>query len=124
MRALYSRESRERHRRGIEHGDRAPPLRRAPDRRAQEALRARLVAAFGAQRGFENERRKPGLPPLRKHALCESRVVMAHERLIQGMLGIARLDQDLAREIRASGSSRDLLQLRKGPLARTIIARE
>ena len=68
LRALYSRESRERHRRGIEHGDRAPPLRRAPNRRAQEALCARLVAAFGAQRSFENERRKPGLPPLRKHA--------------------------------------------------------
>ena len=40
------------------------------------------------------------------------------------MLGIARLDQHLARQIRASGASGDLLQLCKGPLARPIVARE
>src|SRR5207253_10040918 len=84
----------------------APPITHA-----ELYIFTRVFARFPALHSFPT-RRSSDLPPLRKHALCESRVVMAHERLIQGVLGIARLDQDLAREIRASGSSRDLLQLR------------
>src|SRR5258706_6060217 len=94
------------------------------DGRSEEALRAKLVRACRAQGSFETERRNPRLPAFRQHALCKSCVVMTHERLIQRMLGIARLDQHLARQTRASGASGDLLQLRKGPLARTIVARE
>ncbi len=99
-------------------------MRRAPDRRAQEAQRANRVAAFRAQHRFENEGRKSRFPALREHAFCEPRVVIAHERLVQRMLGITRLDQHLARQIRASGASCYLLQLGKGPLARPIVARE
>src|SRR6266571_9160594 len=40
------------------------------------------------------------------------------------MLRVAGLDQYLARQVRASGASGDLLQLSKGPLARPIVARE
>src|SRR6267154_5795429 len=67
LRALHARESRERHRHRIEHGDRGAPARRLVDGRSEEALRAKLIGAFRAQCSFENEWRKPRLPAFRQH---------------------------------------------------------
>src|SRR6266480_324376 len=124
LRALHSGESREGHGRGIEHGDRGAPLRRAPDRRAQEAQRANRVAAFRAQRRFENEGRKSRLATLGEQAPREPRVVVAHKGLVKRMVRVAGLDQYFARQVRTAGTPRYLLQLSKGPLARPIVARE
>src|SRR5213079_1212277 len=91
---------------------------------SQEPQRANRVAAFRAQRSFENEGRKSRLATLGEQAPREPRVVMAHKGLVKRMVRVAGLDQYFARQVRTAGTPRYLLQLGKGPLARPIVARE
>src|SRR5262249_17315378 len=57
-----------------------------------------------------------------QQARREPGVVVLGERLIEGMAGVARLDQDFAPQAGAPGASGDLLQLGEGSLARAVVA--